>query len=185
MRINKLGSLIGMSAVLLLSPLTAAAQRQGPGIYVGASWGAYAVKNDSLNKHEQVFKGVVGGMFNNWLGIEGSWIDFNKANNGGDHFQADGTGLAAVLAAPIGTMSSAFIKGGGFWWNSDSQIQGVGSPIDNQKRKGSDPFWGGGVKLGFNNYLALRLEYERYEVKDTHLNNTHLNTVTGGLEFKF
>jgi len=37
MRINKLSSTIGLSAVLLLGPLTAA-HAQSPGIYLGASW---------------------------------------------------------------------------------------------------------------------------------------------------
>jgi OmpA-OmpF porin, OOP family len=175
MQASNFASFIGLSAALLLTPLTAAAQAQGPGFYLGASWGAYSVKNGQLNQHEQVVKGVVGGMFNNWFGIEGSWIDFNKADNGADTFKADGKGLAAVLAAPVGDKSSAFIKGGRFWWDSDSVLGGsVGAS------KGSDPFWGGGLKFGFNNHLALRVEYERYEVAVT-----HLNTVTGGLEFKF
>ena len=44
-----------------------------------------------------------------------------------------------------------------------------------------DPFWGAGFKFGFNDHLVvLRLEAERYDVSDT-----HLNTVTAGLELKF
>ena len=46
--------------------------------------------------------------------------------------------------------------------------------------KGNDPLWGAGFKFGFNDHLALRLEAERYDVADT-----HLNTVTAGLKFKF
>jgi OmpA-OmpF porin, OOP family len=181
MRINKLSSLIGLSAALLLCPLTAAAQRQGPGIYGGVSWGAYSIKQDGsagseLNKHEQVIKGVIGGMFNNWIGIEGSWIDFNKADNNADHFKADGKGLSLVLAAPIGTLSSAFVKAGRFWWDADSTL-GVST---GSRDRGNDLFWGGGIKVGLNNYLALRVEYERYEVRAA-----HLNAVTGGVEFKF
>ena len=41
MRINKLSSLIGLSAVLVLGPVTAV-QANSPGIYLGASWGAYS-----------------------------------------------------------------------------------------------------------------------------------------------
>ena len=120
-------------------------------------------------------KAVVGGQFNNWLGLEGSWADFNRTDNGGDRFDADGKGLAVVLSMPVGTASSAFIKGGQFWWESDSSLGGALGAS-----KGNDPFWGAGFKFGFNNHLALRLEAERYDVSDT-----HLNTVTAGLEFKF
>ena len=177
MRIKKLGSLIGLSAALLLGSLTAA-QAQGPGIYFGASWGAYSIKESTLNDNGRVLKGVVGAQFNNWFGVEGSWTDFNRADNGTDRFKADGKGLAAVLSAPLGNRSSVFIKGGQFWWNADS-VLGVSAGADTS-RKGHDLFWGGGFKFGFNPHLALRVEYERYDVVET-----HLNTVTGGLEFKF
>jgi hypothetical protein len=68
MRINKLSSLLGLSAALLLGPLTAA-QAQSPGIYLGASWGAYSIKKSNLNDNDHVLKAVVGGQFNNWFGI--------------------------------------------------------------------------------------------------------------------
>jgi len=97
MRIKKLSSLIGLSAALLLGSLTAA-QAQGPGIYFGASWGAYSIKESTLNDNGRVLKGVVGAQFNNWFGVEGSWTDFNRADNGTDRFKADGKGLAAVGA---------------------------------------------------------------------------------------
>lgn len=174
MRINKLSSLLGLSAVLLLGPLTAA-QAQSPGVYLGASWGAYSIKKSNLNDNDHVLKAVVGGQFNNWFGIEGSWTDFNRTNNGGDRFDADGKGLSAVLSFPLSTASSVFAKGGQFWWNSDSSLGGALGAS-----KGNDPFYGAGFKFGFNDHLALRLEAERYDVSDT-----HINTVTAGLEFKF
>jgi hypothetical protein len=51
MRINKLSSLLGLSAVLVLGPLTAV-QANGPGIYLGASWGAYSIKENDLDDIE-------------------------------------------------------------------------------------------------------------------------------------
>jgi len=174
MRISKRSSLVGLSAVLLLGPLTAA-QAQGLGIFLGASWGGYSIKKSDLSDNDHVLKAVVGGQFSNWFGLEGSWTDFNRTDNGGDRFEADGKGLAAVLSMPVGTTSSVFVKGGQFWWNSDSSLGGALGAS-----KGSDPFWGVGFKYGFSDHLALRLEVERYDVADT-----RLNTVTGGLEVKF
>jgi OOP family OmpA-OmpF porin len=173
MRINRRRSLLGLSFMLLLVPC-AAAQAQTPGLYLGASWGAYSIKESNLHDNDHVLKAVVGGQFNDWFGLEGSWTDFNRTNNGGDRFEADGRGLAAVISIPLGT-SSIFAKAGRFWWHSDSSLGGTLGASS-----GSDSFRGAGVKFGFNNHLALRLEVERYDVSDI-----HLKTVTAGLEFKF
>ncbi|GAB4507974.1 MAG: hypothetical protein Tsb0026_05480 [Sulfuricaulis sp.] len=174
MRIRKISSLIGLSAVLLLGPLTAA-QAKGPGMYVGASWGAYSIKKSSLDDNDDVLKAVLGGQFNDWFGVEGAWTDFSRVSGSGDRFESDGKGLSAVFSMPVGAMSTAFAKVGQFWWQSDSSLGGALGAS-----KGNDPFWGGGFKFGFNESLALRLEAERYEVADT-----NLNTVTVGLELKF
>lgn len=174
MRIRKITFLIGLSAVLSLGPLTAA-YAQSPGIYLGASWGAYSIKQSDLDKNDHVLKAVVGAQFNNWFGLEGSWTDFNRTNNGGDRFDADGMGVSAVFSMPVGATSTAFLKGGQYWWDSDSSLGGsLGAS------SGNDPFWGAGFKFGFNEHIALRLEAERYDVS-----GTHLNAVTAGLEFKF
>ena len=174
MKVNKLASLLGFSAVLMLGHLSAA-QAQSPGLYVGGSWGAYSIKKSSLNDNENVMKAVFGGQFNNWLALEGSWTDFNNTNNGGDRFSADGKGLSAVLSMPVGHNSETFLKIGQFWWNSDSALGGTLGASS-----GNDPFYGIGFKLGFNDHLSLRAELERYHVADA-----RLNTLTAGLEFKF
>jgi len=109
------------------------------------------------------------------LGLEASWTDFNRLNNGNDRFGADGKGLAALVSFPLGTASTVFLKGGQFWWDSDSSL---GSSLG--AKKGHDPFWGAGFKYGFNEHLAFRLEAERYDVA-----STNLKTVMAGLEFKF
>jgi len=175
MQISKLSALIGLSTVLLLGPLTAA-QAQKPGLYVGAAVGAYSIDESNLSENDRVLKAYVGGQFTNWFGIEGSWTDFNRVDNsGGDKFDADGVGAAVVLSLPMGSTSSLFIKGGQFWWRSDSVLGGSLGASD-----GNDPFWGVGVKVGFNDHLAIRLEVERYDVAAI-----NLYTLMGGLEFKF
>jgi OOP family OmpA-OmpF porin len=174
MRIRKISSLIGLSAALSLGLLTAA-QAKDSGIYLGASWGAYSIKESDLDDNDDVLKAVVGGQFNDWFGVEGSWTDFSRVIGGGDRFESDGKGLAAVFSMPVWDKSSVFVKAGQFWWESDSSLGGALGAS-----KGNDPFWGGGLKFGFTDHLALRLEAERYEVADT-----NLNTFTAGLEFKF
>lgn len=174
MRINKLSFHLGLVAVFILAPLTAV-EAQGARVYFGAAFGAYSIKKSNLNDNDRVLKAVIGAELNKWFGIEGSWTDFNRTDNGGDRFDADGKGLAGVLLMPAGTTAAIFVKGGQYWWNSDSFLGGALGAS-----KGNDPFWGVGLKFGFNDFLALRLEVERYDVS-----NTHLDTVTGGIEFKF
>lgn len=69
MRINKFCSLIGLSTVLLLGPLTAA-QAQKPGLYVGAGVGAYSIDESDLSENDHVIKAYVGGQFTNWFGAK-------------------------------------------------------------------------------------------------------------------
>ena len=88
MKISKLSALIGLSTVLLLGPLTAA-QAQKPGLYVGAAVGAYSIDESNLSDNDHVWKAYVGGQFTNWFGVEGSWTDFNRVDNGGDTFEAE------------------------------------------------------------------------------------------------
>ena len=174
MGIFKHSFLAGVTALLLLGT-SIAAQAQGTGIYLGASWGAYSINESNLSDNDHVLKFVLGNQLLPLIGVEGSWADFNRVNNGSNNFSADGIGLAAVLSIPVLTSSSIFFKGGQFWWNSDSvlgSVLGVSS--------GNDPFWGAGFKYGFNDNFSLRLEAERYDVA-----STHLNTVTAGVEFMF
>ena len=173
MRINKLFSLIGLSAVILPVPLAAYADQ--PGVYLGASWGGYRINESDLHDNDNLVKGFVGGQFTDWFGIEGQWTDFNRLDNGNSRFDADGKGLAAVLSLPLASASSFFVKGGQFWWDSNSALGGVAGNKD-----GNDPFWGAGFKLGFNKHLAMRLEYERYDVA-----KIKLDTATVGLQFNF
>ena len=175
MQIRKLSSLIGLSAVLLIGPLTAA-QAQRPGLYFGGAWGAYSIKKSNLDDNDDVIKGYVGGQILPWLAIEGSISDFNRLNNvNGERFEADGRGLAALFSVPLGTTSTFFGKVGQFWWDADTNFNtGVSS------KDGNDPFYGVGFKFGFNDHLAFRLEAERYDVS-----RTRLKTFMAGLEFKF
>lgn len=174
MRIKKCCSFIALSTVLLLGPLTAA-HAQKPGLYVGAGLGAYRINESDLSDNDHLLKAYVGGQFNNWFGVEGSWTDFNRTNSGSNRFKADGGGLAAVFSLPMGSTSSIFAKAGHFWWKADSELGGTVGDSD-----GNDPFFGVGAKLGFNNHVALRIEVERYDVA-----SVELYTLTGGVEFKF
>ncbi|MCC6301320.1 MAG: porin family protein [Gammaproteobacteria bacterium] len=163
-------------ALLLTSlslPLTVHAEP--PGIYLGGAWGAYSLDESDLDDHDDLLKAYIGGQFNSWFGVEGSWLDFNRMNNDDSSFESDGKGLAAVFSLPFSDASSFYIKGGQFWWSARSRLGGVLADDD-----GNDPFYGAGLKLGFTERLALRLEWERYDVSEV-----DLDTASVGLQFTF
>jgi hypothetical protein len=170
MNTNKFMNIFGITTALLLGSVTAV-QAESPGVYVGAALGSYNINDGNLDNNDRVLKTLVGLQLNNFFAIEGAWTDFNRANNGGDTFEADGHGLAAVLSLPVGL----FVKGGQFWWSSNAVLSSTA-----QSSNGNDPFWGVGFKFGLGEHLALRLEAERYDVL-----NSHIKTYTAGLDFKF
>jgi OOP family OmpA-OmpF porin len=175
MRITTLFVRVGLPTVLLLGWI-GAAQADRPGIYLGGAWGGYRINESDIHDNDNMLRAFAGLQFSNWFGIEGQWADFNRLNNAnGSSFDADGKGLAAVISFPFSETSSLFIKGGQFWWESDSTIGGTLGDKD-----GNDPFYGAGFKLGFAKHAALRLEYERYDVS-----HVKLDAATVGLQFNF
>ena len=174
MNITKLKSLPVISAALLLSSMTTA-QANESGVYIGAGMGSYSIDVNNLDQNDDVIKALIGMQFNDMFGVEASLTDFDRVNNGGDRFEGDGHGLAAVLSFPVGEASALFVKGGQFWWDTDASFSNT-----SQSSNGNDPFWGAGFKFGFTEALALRLEAERYDVI-----NTHIKTFTLGVDYRF
>jgi OOP family OmpA-OmpF porin len=174
MKIYKLVPLIGLPVVLAFSPVASQAAR--PGVYVGASWGAFSINKSDLDDHDSLLKGYGGLQFTDWFALEGTWTDFNRIDNpDGDRFEGDGKGLSAVFSVPIGQSSALFAKAGEFWWKSKTSFGDVFDDAD-----GRDPFWGVGGQFAFNDHLALRVEAERYDVSEV-----DLDTASVGLQFKF
>ena len=167
---NRFSYICALSSVLMLGTVSSA-QAGGTGLYLGAGLGSYDINDSNLRDNDRVLKTLVGYKFGGFLGVEGAWTDFNRVNNNGDRFEADGKGLALVLRLPLGI----FVKGGQFWWSSDAVLSST-----SQSSNGNDPFWGAGMKIGFSDNVALRLEAERYDVSDS-----HINTYTVGLDLEF
>ncbi len=173
MQIEKIVALASILATLLLASLDAYADK--PGIYLGASAGGYRINESDIHDNDHLVKALAGLQFSNWFGIEGQWTDFNRLNNDNSRFDADGKGASAVVSFPFSETSSVFVKAGEFWWKSDSTLGGtIGT------HNGHDPFFGAGLKLGFTKNIALRLEYERYDVT-----NVKFDSASAGLQFNF
>jgi hypothetical protein len=168
---NNFRPILSIITALLLSGLVTSAQAQAPGFYVGVALGSYSINNRYLADNDRVTKRLVGYRFINYFSVEGAWTGYNRFNNGTDHFEADRKGLVAVLTLPSGI----FIKGGHYWWGSDTTVSDT-----SQSNKGNDSLAGVGYKYDFTNNLALRFELESFQVLDT-----KINTYTTGLDFSF
>jgi OmpA-OmpF porin, OOP family len=170
----KIVSLLSLVGALLLVPVTTQAA-PATGFYIGGSWGAYSIDESDLDDGDDMLKGFVGFQFNELFGVEGQWTDFNRANDNNERFEADGKGLSGVLSFPFSDRSAVFAKLGNFWWDSDTSFAGSSRDQD-----GSDPFFGAGVKLGFNKHVALRVEWERYDIA-----GIDLDAYSAGIQFTF
>jgi OOP family OmpA-OmpF porin len=110
---------------------------------------------------------VFGGyQFNRYFSLEGGYVDFGKIEadrNIGRPLESDTVYLTAVGSVPITDKFSAYGKAGFHRWNVDEVNPGlIGSTDDS----GTDPTYGVGLQYRFNDKVALRTEYNRFELGD-------------------
>jgi opacity protein-like surface antigen len=91
------------------------------------------------------------------LGVEGGYVDFGKADDGGVEVDSNGFdafGVAGVQLGPI----QLFGKAGVVAWDADAS-DGDGSVSDD----GTDPAYGIGAGLQFGS-IGVRAEYEYFDI---------------------
>lgn len=152
-------------AALLALPVHAADN----GIYFGASAGQSGVKFDQQGLHYDAgataFKAIGGWRILNWLAVEGNYVDLGSGNDriGGEKFETsiDGLSVSALVFLPVGPVD-LYARAGALNWNAD-----VKSPSLDIKASdnGTDLTYGVGAQFRIGS-LALRAEYERFEVSD-------------------
>ncbi len=169
--------LIGM---LCLVPLPAEAQ-----FYVGGSATSTAsnfkTAVDTFKSHELGWKAFAGYTFLDFLGAEVSYRDLGTLNEGStdssidlDVKMLDGSVRAYLPVSII----DLFVKAGYARVSWDGRIN-VRDAIQNFNRDEWDLFYGVGAELKLGDKLALRAEWEKYNVSDS------LNTLSGGLVYRF
>lgn len=135
--------------------------RLQPEFSIGAGYGFTKLKDEDFSEDEAAKKAFALVKFNEYIGVEASYIDFDEASN--DAFTIDATGktLALILEAPISPSFSVYAKGGQMWWDADASINS--SVIDaSDNYDGDETFWGAGAKFRLTDNLDLRIEYERF-----------------------
>lgn len=135
--------------------------RYVPEFSIGAGYGLTKLKDSDFDEDEAAKKAFAVLKFNEYIGVEASYIDFDEAGNDVLELDADGKSLAIIFEAPISPVFSLYAKGGQLWWDADASVDsGVVDVSDNYD--GDETFWGGGAKFRLAENLDLRVEYERF-----------------------
>jgi OOP family OmpA-OmpF porin len=159
-----------LASIALLSSVAAAQSNTGdnsnwrlqPEFSIGGSYGLTKLKDDEFKEDEAAKKLFAVVKFNQYIGLEASYIDFDEAGNDALTLDADGKTLAVIFEAPINEAFSLYIKGGQLWWDADASVSALNV---NGDYDGDEGFWGGGAKFRLTDNLDLRIEYERFDFK--------------------
>lgn len=168
--------------ICLLLPLALPAVAD-EGVYVGGSWGETQVATqfddffdfDDDDVAWSVFAGV---QANDWFGVEASYNDLGHYDETGvfdlspTRIDAELTSydVMAVLSAPAGPLR-LFGKAGVVFWDADVLAE-VNPPVGPGLRfrdddSGNDLALGAGLEIALGESLALRAEYEWFDIDDT------------------
>ncbi|MFC3551380.1 outer membrane beta-barrel protein [Lysobacter cavernae] len=149
------------------------AQAADKGFYAGAGVGQSYVDERDYDDEDTAFSVFGGYQFNRYFGLEGGYADFGKLEprGTGTDLEASSVYLTAVGSVPFTDKFSAYAKAGFQRWDLDTAIPGL---VGNNDDNGTDPTYGVGLQYRFNDSIALRGEYSRFEVEDTDLDLAQL-----------
>ena len=173
--------LLSMLVLILLVPAAHAGD-----FILGASIGEGSIKGDvdnvDFDTDDFAWKATLGFRFFKFFGIEGGYRDWGSQEDarGGVSVEAD---LITVDAFAVGVIPirklELFGKAGYIYWDADTDLEGLTS--SDSSDDGLDFAWGVGVAWKFTDLVALRGEYESFEIDATD-DATFLSV---GVDFRF
>ncbi|MFT7389372.1 MAG: OOP family OmpA-OmpF porin [Candidatus Endobugula sp.] len=154
-----------------------------------------------LDESDSGFKIFAGYQFNKNIAVEGFYTDLGSFSLTGDAdetytldgqalaFLTDGTstldsttfGVAGVFSFPINETVSPYAKLGFHRWEMEGNQHLLASSLTNDD--GTDPMYGLGINVSFNNNLQLRIEYERLDIDSQYA--SHVDYTSVGLAYSF
>lgn len=155
-------------AVVLGAGAFGAQAAENPGFYVGAGVGQSFVDESNYDDEDTAFSVFGGYQFNRYFGLEAGYADFGELEpkGAGRALEANSAYLTAVGTVPFTDKFSGYAKAGFHRWDLDTAIPALTSTRDDS---GSDPTYGLGLQYRFSDKVALRTEYNRFEVEDIDL----------------
>jgi OOP family OmpA-OmpF porin len=178
-----------MAALVLALAATFAHADEKKGLYIGAGAGygsqELSVSTGNFQDNTTAYKGFVGYRFMRFIGFEAAYVDFGNASDTLDFgggtttdvtLKTKGETAEITGTIPIGSFLEIYGKAGYLWWNAKSD-----DSTNSDSNSGSDPVYGGGVKLIFAKKFGVRLEYEQFDIQDT----KKVYLITAGIEWRF
>jgi OmpA-OmpF porin, OOP family len=148
-----------------LVPLTAAA-----GVTIGANVGSARVNEGDFEGSDTGWKAHIGSSYREIIGGEVGFVNFGKL--GGDGPDAQAWAPALTIGVPVG-LANLYAKGGVAF----AEVEGSSL---REEYSSEDPFYGVGLRIGQQQGLAFRAEYERYEFEQE-----DVDMAQAGLELRF
>jgi outer membrane protein with beta-barrel domain len=162
---------LGLAMVLLL----AAATPSFAGFYAGASIGNTTVQVDepsfSFDADDSSWKAFAGFRFLKFVGVEASYVELGSPSDGSVTIESKGWDAFGVGLLPLGPFA-LFAKVGVM--TTDTEITSLSD------ESSTDPAYGVGAEFGFSK-IAIRAEYERFDIEDT----DEVYMISVGAAFRF
>lgn len=184
--------LIIASAAALSTPVMAYENTTSDsGIYVGGNYGYLKIESqEDFDDDADGLQGLIGFRFNNYVALEGSYLDFGDYGKNAAKASTDGYTVAFKGILPVHDRFEIHLKLGQLWWETDYKVLGVGGSADDEAL-----FLGAGVSFGITDNLFLNAGYVAYDLEldvdniddqdeDTNF-DSDLEHVTLGIEYRF
>lgn len=137
------------------------------GPYAGIGAGYFRIneqdfleEDNDLREDRGSWKAFAGLNLGDIFGLEISHIEFGEVEDDVAQLEAQGQTIAATLGFPVGDNGRLYVKAGQLYWDADSSIAGLISVEDD----GNDNFYGIGMRLGGQEGLGVKLEFEHFEL---------------------
>jgi OmpA-OmpF porin, OOP family len=179
-------SILAILVVVFAGTMVRADDKRGLFVGAGVGYGSQEldISTSDFQDNTTAWKGFVGYRFMRFIAVEAAYVDFGKASDtiplGGGNENVDikttGETLEVVGILPLGDFFEIYGKAGALWWDSK-----IDSPSLSDTNSGSDNVYGAGARIIVAKKMGFRLEYERFDIKDT--KTVYLTTV--GFEWRF
>ncbi|AUD58976.1 MAG: porin family protein [Gammaproteobacteria bacterium] len=189
-------TILTLAAIISLASVSAYSQAQSMenndatenGIYVGANYGYLKVDGkDDFDDDSDVIQGLVGYRFNQYLAIEGGYVNFGDYGNSLSNAETDGYTAALKVSYPIVDRVELYAKGGQLWYSTDYDVLGFSGNKDDE-----GVFAGAGVAFKVTDRFLINAEYTWYDAGITVENvsngadtDTDFKQASLGVEYRF
>lgn len=158
------------------------------GIYVGGNYGYLRVDgDDEFDDDKDAYQLYLGYSLNQYIAVEGSYLDFGDYGNSLASAETDGYTLGLKLSLPVTNSIDIYARGGQLWYETDYSALGVDG---NENDTGL--FAGIGASYHLNKDWAVKVDYTVYDTdldvesadKDSDF-STDMKYASVGIEYKF